>query len=165
MSKHAFKKGFTLIELLVVLTILGIVFSIGYANFRDYSRKQVLESFARQFRSDIRLAQENAIAGKKPEGCTVLDGYLVEFTENLYSVIAVCSPAQTFPIAEVFNPTGITTSPSYFPMPSFTFKALSSGVTFSNEASAINGFQNIILSQVNTSNTVTITVTSGGEIK
>lgn len=161
MPKRFFNTGYTLIEILVTLTILSIAFSVGYANLRDYSRKQALEGFARQFRSNIRLAQENAIAGKKPEDCSVLDGYKVTFTSSSYSVEPVCSPELATTPVTVSNPLEVVTSPSTNPPTNFTFKALSSGVTFSTGSTS----QIITLTQSRTNNSVTITITSGGQIK
>ena len=58
--------GYTLIEILVSLPIVGLIFGIGYVNFRDFSRRQALAGVARMVKGDLRLAQEQALAGKKP---------------------------------------------------------------------------------------------------
>ena len=34
--------AYTLIEILVALTIVGLIFGIGYVNFRDFARRQAL---------------------------------------------------------------------------------------------------------------------------
>lgn len=61
-----FARGYTLIEILIALTIMSLVFGIGFSGFRDYSRRQTLESLARQVRGDISIAKERALAGTKP---------------------------------------------------------------------------------------------------
>ena len=60
------KRGFTLIELLVVLTIIAILFGVGFANYRGFSRAKDLERVKREVVADLRVAQENALSGKKP---------------------------------------------------------------------------------------------------
>ena len=44
--------GYTLIEILVTLSIVGIIFAAGYANFREYARRQAVVSGARQVQGD-----------------------------------------------------------------------------------------------------------------
>lgn len=57
--------GFTLIELLFVMGIMALLFSVGYANYRDYSRQKDLEKAITELKSDIRLVQQMALAGDK----------------------------------------------------------------------------------------------------
>ena len=66
------KSGFTLIEILVSMTIIGFLFSFGYASFRDFSRRQALAGVVKQVQGDLRLAQQKALSGEKPSGCTTL---------------------------------------------------------------------------------------------
>jgi prepilin-type N-terminal cleavage/methylation domain-containing protein len=61
------KKGYTLIELIVVMMIMGIIFSLVTANYRDYSRRQLVVGAARQIKGDLRYTQQLALAGRKPE--------------------------------------------------------------------------------------------------
>lgn len=87
------KNGYTLIELLAVLAITGFVFTLGYGGFRLYAQRQQTTAIARQIHADLRLAKEQALAGKKPNGCsTTLEGYkfVVDSTNNLYRVSASC---------------------------------------------------------------------------
>ncbi len=58
-------KGFTFIELLVVISIMAILFGFGYARFRDFQKRQYLDSAARMLISDLKMAQESALAGRK----------------------------------------------------------------------------------------------------
>jgi len=87
------KKGYSLVEILVVLTITGAIFGLGYVGFRDFARRQSVNSAAKTFKTDIKLAQEQAASGKKVAGCVVLDGYkvIVDASNSLYTISASCS--------------------------------------------------------------------------
>ena len=94
---HSISSGFTLIEITIALALTGILVGVGFANLRGYARRQSREAVARQLRGDLRLAQETALAGKKPAGvpCDGPDDYLggVRFVLPLpsqYQISAVC---------------------------------------------------------------------------
>lgn len=152
------KNGYTLIEILVGITIIGILFGIGYVSFREFSRRQAVAGAAKQIRGDLRLAQEQALAGKKPEGCASkqLDSY--SFSVSLprsYTVQASCA---TDPSKSVTLSSDLTiVAPSPNPI---TFKALGQGTNISQSGTAT-----LTLTQAGTNNRVDITVTAGGEIK
>lgn len=93
--------GYSLLELLVVVSIMGIVFAGGFASYRDYQRRQNLESIVRLVRGDLRLAQEYALAGKKPTDAgnpcltSSLIGYAFDrgggtYGNSSYTIKAVC---------------------------------------------------------------------------
>lgn len=93
-------KGYTLIEVLVVITILGILFSIGYANYRDFGRRQALVGSVKQLEGDIRMVQQNALSGIKPQDTicdtNTLTNYQIEMDCNdpddcKYTINANCS--------------------------------------------------------------------------
>ena len=152
------KSGYTLIEILVALTIIGLLFSFGYANFRDFSRRQVVKDTAKGIQGDLRLAQGNAMTGKKPEGCNAtLDSYSFNRSSSTrYTIDANCGAAIII-VKDVSLPSGITLSvPSPNPL---KFKVLGQGTNI--------GASNwvLTLTQVGTANTVAVTVTGGGEIK
>lgn len=155
------KKGYTFIEILVALTIVGLIFGIGYVNFRDFSRRQALSGTARSVMGDLRLAQEQALAGKKPSAAfcnspNQLNGYNFRVNSSTsYQLEANCSGGNVV-TKSVTLPTGISLStPSPNPI---TFKILGQGTNLSADAT-------ITLTQPGTSNTKQIVVTSGGEIK
>lgn len=154
--------GFTLIEILVGLTIIGLIFGIGYANFRDFTRRQALEAAARALTGSIRSAQEMAISGNKPDGCGQLIGYKYEINETSYSIWAYCSNAEgvtgKFSVGKdnVKLPVEVTMTSS---QPSFLFKVLGEGTDITQGDVTIN------LEQINIGKTVTVTVTQSGEIK
>ena len=103
--------GFTLIELMVVMLTMVLLFTLGYANYRQFQRRQILENYVRKVRGDLRLAQELALVGKKPAGCTTLFGYkFIRAGEQKYELRAYCSPEGEInpPHKEVNLPLGIT---------------------------------------------------------
>ncbi len=89
--------GYSLLELLVVISIMGIVFAGGFASYREYQRRQDVQSVARMIRGDLRLAQEYALAGKKPTDpgnpclTNTLEGYYFwRDSSQKYSIRALC---------------------------------------------------------------------------
>ena len=65
-QKATNRSGYTLIEILVSMSIIGLIFNFGYISYRDFARRQSLLGNARNLRADLRLAQEQAMSGKKP---------------------------------------------------------------------------------------------------
>lgn len=59
------KSGFSFVELLVVITIMGILMSITAASYSNLRRSTNLKNAALQLKSDIRYAQNKALAGDK----------------------------------------------------------------------------------------------------
>jgi len=91
-------KGYSLLEILIVLVIIGVVFSVGIAQFRDFSRRQAVRVAARQLLGDIREIQSQALSGKKPAGCTgTFNGIRFAMTGSSgppqYEIQAQCSTA------------------------------------------------------------------------
>lgn len=93
--------GFTLIELLIAIVIMAGIFSFSFSSFRNFGKQQSLKGAVREFKADMRFAQEQALAGKKPDGghCaavdSVLKGYRVAVVNSAalhqYTITAVCS--------------------------------------------------------------------------
>jgi prepilin-type N-terminal cleavage/methylation domain-containing protein len=155
------KKGYTLIEILITLTIIGLIFGFGYVSFREFSQRQALTGIARSIKGDLRLAQELALAGKKPTGANcntpnILNGYYFRRNSNTnYTIEANCSGG-IMQVKSVNMPADITlTSLSLNPL---LFKILGEGTN-------ITGSATVTLTQVSTGKTRIITVTQGGEIK
>lgn len=92
-----FKKvsqAFTMIELLVGISIMAIVFTIGVANYRDFSRRQALVGVEKSLKADLRTAQQLALSGKKPDSgsCDVLNSYTFALNGSSgYRISANCS--------------------------------------------------------------------------
>lgn len=152
-------RGYTLIEILAVLSVLGILFSVGYVSFGDFSRRQLVTSQTRSLRSNLRLTQEQALSGKKPEGCTgTLTGY--DFTvvgTGSYKSEAVCTGGKVL-IKEVTLPPDIVINiPSVNPI---RFKILAQGTNLLQGT-----FVTLDLTHAITSYRESVIVTSSGEIK
>lgn len=156
-------KGYTLIEILVGLTIIGLIFGIGYINFRDFSRRQAIAGVAKQVQGDLRLAQQLALAGQKPDDIkcndpNYLNGYDFRiYTATEYRLEADCKGG-TVVSKDVNLPTGITvTTPSPNPI---LFKVLGQGTNI-----PAGGTATLTFTQTRTNNKFTVTITAGGEIK
>ncbi len=91
------QSGFTLIELMVVISIIAIMFGIDLSSYNTFNRNQILQQAAENLRSDLRLAQNKALAGQKPvnqptfcNGGTLI-GYGFTINAFSYSFAAYCS--------------------------------------------------------------------------
>jgi len=160
MSNYSSKKsfGYTLLETLIVISISVLLFSIVYANYRDFSRRQILEEVAKQVVSDLRLAQEYALAGRKEASCITLTGYEFERTATTgYRINDVCTSGGGTEIKAITLPTDIQIG-NFSPAPSrFTFRVLARGTDR-------NGDISFTLTQVSTGRTKTITISKNGNI-
>ena len=58
------QKGYTLIELLVGISIIAIIFGVGFVSYREFSRRQSLTGVTKQLVGDLRLAQQLALTGQ-----------------------------------------------------------------------------------------------------
>lgn len=148
-------KGFTLIELLITLTVIGLLFSFGFVNFRDYSRRQHLIGVGTMFKGDLRLAQGKALSGERPDNCINLTGYDIRITGSSYRIVADCDIDRD--VKEVLLPVDITASTTLSPI---SFKLLGDGTSI-DEGTEVQ----ITLTQVETDQQISIYVTAGGEIK
>ena len=147
--------GFTLIELLVVIMIMGLLFGFGYANYRGFQRRQQLEGVVREFKTNLRLAQQLALTGKKEAECATLEGYRVRRVGNSYEIGAVCDGS------EACNNT-----------PSYCIKTVQMPPNISINAFLVvplgpgNQFRFLVLSKgVDSSATVTFTHTATGDTR
>lgn len=88
--------AFTIIEVLMVCVISIMFLGVGFAGYRDFSRRQAVLVAKRTVLSDLNLAQKNATTGNKPMGCNgTLLGYSFEVTSTTptatYEVNAICA--------------------------------------------------------------------------
>ena len=156
------RKGFTLIEVLISLTIIGLLFGFGFANFRDYSRRQQLLSVARNLKGQIRLVQSKASAGEKPDdikcnGTNTLSSYSFQIVSTTsYRTVANCMGGNVTIKTENL-PDGISMSPT---SGIISFKVLGQGTNITAGGSFV-----ITLTHTGTGSTSLVTVTAGGEIK
>lgn len=66
--------AFTLIELLVVTSIMGILFSLGFAQYQNFNRIQILKQAALNLKNDLRDVQNRALSGEKDCGVNICGG-------------------------------------------------------------------------------------------
>ncbi len=147
------RRGYTLIELLVGISIIAIIFSIGFVSYREFSRRQALVGILKQVKSDLRLAQQFALTGQKPDGCSTLSGYKFNRDDSLnYSLIAVCSNG-SYIYKSVSMPTDTTISAG-----SVTFKVLGQGTDLSTPLT-------FTLTNLDAGTSGTVVVGIGGDVK
>lgn len=159
------QKGYTIIEILVVLTIIGILFAVGYANFRSFSQRQAVMDAAKTLQGSLRLVQQTALSGEKPDSpfCRPpnrLNGYNLRVNNSGYTVEANCTGSSVGVVTkEVVLPFGINIGSIPSPNP-ITFYVLGNGTNIDPNSDAV-----IIFTQTGTNNVARVTVTSGGEIR
>lgn len=158
------KSGYTLIELLVGLTIIAIVFSVGFAGYRDFSRRQLVSGVTKSIVSDLRNAQQLALTGQKPvvdyQGnsvtCTRLSGYsFSRISATNYQIRAHCdNVALPISIKNIILSSDLSLSNG-----SVKFKVLGQGTDLTDTLT-------IIISHISDVGTTgTITIVKGGTIK
>ncbi len=93
-NQYFIVKGFTYVELLVAMSVMLLLFGVGFANYRDFQRRQQVESAARTVLSDLRLAQESALSGRKicPANEVLLNYSFQYVDQDTYSILEVCTP-------------------------------------------------------------------------
>ena len=97
------KRGFTIIELLVSLGIFVIITTMVVANFRAGSRSDELKIAADALSSDLRRAQNMALAGQEVNGVTPTGGYGVYFDlgePGHYIIFADANDNQKYDVGE-----------------------------------------------------------------
>lgn len=155
-------RGYTLIEILVVLTIIGILFSVGYVGYRDFSRRQSLAGAAKIVQGDLRKAQQNALSGIKPQsaaclGANTLDGYFFRVTSaSTYEIGAACSGGNVVTDTVSVTESISISTPSPNPI---IFKVLGTGTNIPS------GDASVTLTQGATNDTLTILIGSGGDVR
>ena len=135
--------GYTLIELLFVMVVMVILFSVGYANYRSYSIRKQVQSVADQIKSTLRYAQESALSGRLPTGCTNFAGYALEFDEvnGIYQVGAYCNgvldtTSGFYKTTTVSLPISFDVKPYSGGSPEVLFKPLTGGASFPSGSSS-----------------------------
>lgn len=152
-------RAYTLIEVLVVLSIIGVLFGIGYVSYRDFSRRQELAGVAKNIQGNLRKAQQSALSGVKPEGVycnsqTLIgyDFYMVSSSE--YQIRANCAGGNIV-VLDVNLPVSETLSMTDNPI---LFKVLGNGTNIASSAT-------ITVVQTATGDSTQISVGSGGDIQ
>lgn len=154
--------GYTLIEILVSLTVIGLLFGFGFVSFRDFSRRQHLASVVRTLTGEIRLVQSKASVGEKPDdlkcqGTNTLSSYSFRIINSTsYQTEANCLGGNVvIKTGSLSDGISMTSTQN-----TISFKVLGQGTNVPQGTEAV-----ITFTQVGTSNTATVRVTQGGEIK
>ena len=154
--------AYTLIEILVALTIIGLLFSIGFVSFRDFSRRQALNGAARSLIGDLGLAQEQAISGRKPADIfcnppNYLEGYNFRVVSAQNYVLEASCSGGNVQTKDVTVAADISLS---VPVPNpILFKSVAQGTNIAAASSSV------ILTQAGTGSIRTISISAAGEIK
>lgn len=123
------ESAYTLIELLVGISIISIIFLVGFASFREFSRRQELDGVTKNVYADLRLAQQLALTGDKPEACSTdtLEGYIFSPSSKSYSIIADCNTLPDVEVKKIDITDPVTLSGS-----NVEFKVLGQGTNLSS---------------------------------
>lgn len=157
--------GYTLIELLVAMTIGITVFTVGFAGYRDFSRRQTLGGITKRIKTDLRTAQQLATSGQKPSGvtCTRLVSYDFDRINSYrYQIIAVCDNSGTL-TRNMVKDVDLTTSVSF--TSSATGLDVADPISFKVLGQGTNLISDVTIAVTMLSYTDNITVGKGGDIK
>lgn len=118
--------GFTLIELLIIIVIIGILSTIGVANYSTFSATQSLNDSVNQIVSILRTAQANATSsvlcsGETPNNSMKYWG--ANINQSTIRLVCIKAGDSTFP----FNDTNITVKSVDLPNITNTITGTSSG--------------------------------------
>jgi prepilin-type N-terminal cleavage/methylation domain-containing protein len=145
--------GFTLIELLISVSIISLLIVGATAGYGNFSNKNLLKQAVLTLKNNLRLAQTNALSGKKPQsGCAKLVAYSISFTDISYVIEPVCTPASSETYPSILYPSGIVMNSPSSPI---LFHGLSNGTN-------ISGTRSLTLSGV--AGTYTIDIKDSGDI-
>lgn len=145
------------------LTIIGFLFSLGYANFRDFSRRESIAGVAKEIQGDMSLTQQLALSGQKPENIkcnppNLLSSYDFRIIPpSEYAIDANCTGG-TVGRKSVFLPADISIASDS--LNTISFKVLGQGTNIES-----GGRVTLTLTQAGTNNTFSITIEAGGNIQ
>jgi prepilin-type N-terminal cleavage/methylation domain-containing protein len=154
-------KGYTLIELLIGLSVIGLIFSFGFVSFREFSRRQSLISAGRTLTGQLRLTQELALSGNKPDdplcNSSILHGYQIKIVTNSNYVIEASCSSGNVQVKTIDLSVDISIST---PTPNpILFKVLGQGTNIDAPDATIT------LTQIQTGATRDVVISKSGEIK
>lgn len=153
--------AYTLIEILVVLSIIGVLFGVAYASYRDFSRRQELAGVAKTIQGNLRRAQQNALSGVKPPGTVCNSGILIGYDFYLvsnkeYQIRANCTNGNVVVSSTVLSEdSSVLITSTNNPI---LFNVLGNGTNIADSAT-------ITVTHSVTGETVSVYVGSGGDIE
>lgn len=104
-------KGFTLIELIVTMGVALLLTGGIIAGYNTFSDTQKLKQAALTLENNLRLAENQASsATKPPTDCGVLRGIEVSFTDEDYTIQAMCE-ALAGSLTHIDLPAGLNFNP------------------------------------------------------
>jgi prepilin-type N-terminal cleavage/methylation domain-containing protein len=77
-------KGFSLVELMVAIGLMLIVLMVAVPNYENFRRGKTLDKAYQEMVADLRMGQEYAMSGKKPQEAaspcitSTLQGYYID---------------------------------------------------------------------------------------
>ncbi|PKL72412.1 hypothetical protein CVV26_01970 [Candidatus Kuenenbacteria bacterium HGW-Kuenenbacteria-1] len=101
-------KGFSIIELIVVISIIGLMSTVMFANYRQGERNTALEYTAQEMAQDIRKAQNLSLAGAQLNG-EFTYGYGIHFDKNnrteyfIYGDVGAQNKNENIPVYQYHN--------------------------------------------------------------
>lgn len=152
--------AYTLIEVLVSMMIIALLVAVGYANYRDFGRRQELAGISKILQGNLRRAQQSALSGVKPDDAkcnppeTLISHDFYRVSESEYRIRANCTGGNVV-VEDITLPSTVTIATSKNPI---VFKVLGAGTNITDSSE-------ITLTQVATGKTTTITISSGGSIQ
>lgn len=151
--------GFTLFELIVSITILALLFVGGYTGYSEFARRQLLTNTYNEIKTNVNLAKQLSLAGKKPNNCTgTFLGYTVSFSQISYTIAPKCAISSGSEAKTVTVPQGLTLTLTTPPSGEILFKALGQGTDLAQDAT-------LQLNHTVTGNTRSLTITKRGVVQ
>ncbi|KKU68342.1 MAG: hypothetical protein UX92_C0021G0004 [Candidatus Amesbacteria bacterium GW2011_GWA1_47_20] len=144
------RRGFTIVELIVGFGVIAILIGTGMSISQQAQRRQAVIQAAEGLSTTMKIARENALAGKKDTiACAApLDGWQVRVQSNGYVLEGVCGGTKFFDKTTTYA-MGITNSPT----PTVLFNPLALGATAATITVSGSG------------TTQTVTVSGSGEVQ
>lgn len=159
------RNGYSLVEVLIAISIMVALFTLGFTNYRDFSRRQSLQNAAGKIQADLRLAQEMALSGQKPTdsnctGTNSLNGYFFNvINTSTYEIRASCTGVNPPPATKTVNTQSDVQISLVVGTNPILFKVLGSG----NNIDAAGA--QITLLQGSTNRLIAIDISKGGQIQ
>lgn len=153
--------GYTLIEILIVAAVMGLVLVGGVASYSSFQKRQLLVQTANDLVSELRGVQKEANNGINSDQCADgLVGYRVNFSGQVMAVTLVCEgfEDEEGALVESKSLKALITNvnpPNY---------QLTDRLLFNTVSGSVVNPKTITLGLANSSETISVVVTTGGAI-